>query len=281
MEPGDAGGFALLVITALLWSFGGVLIKWVSWNPMAIAGMRSAFALPFLLIVFRPSRLDWSKAQIGGAVCYTVTVILFVMSNKLTTAANAILLQYTAPVYVALLSYWFLKERVTWADWAAIFAALSGMVLFFLDKLSTGGFWGNVLAVISGMSFGTLILFMRKQKGGNPLGSIFLGNAFTALIGLPFMFGGLPDAKGWLGLALLGFFQLGLSYVCYSIAIRRVTALQGIMIPIIEPVLNPVWVFIFIGEEPGRWAILGGIIVIGSVISRSLLRRSSQRIKED
>ena len=259
-----------LVITALLWSAGGLLIKLVDWNSIAIAGARSAIAALLIFAYQRKMIFNWGFTQLGGALCYAGTVILFVAANKLTTAANAILLQYTAPIYVAIFSYWFLKERITRSDILTIAAAFGGMTLFFLDDLSKGEFWGNIVAVLSGIAFAGLVLFLRKQKDRSPLESVFLGNILTFLIGLPFMFGHSPASRGWLGLLMLGVFQLGISYILYAEAIKHVTALEGILIPVLEPVLNPVWVFLLLGEMPGRWAIAGGIIVLISVTLRCI-----------
>jgi len=261
----------LLLATAALWSFGGVLIKLVDWNPIAIAGMRSAIAALFILIIIRRPKITWSFPQIGGALCYAATVILFVSANKLTTSANTILLQYTAPIYVALLGAWFLKERVKLSDWVTIFFVLAGIVLFFFDKLSTGGVYGNILAIVSGVTFAGTIIFMRSQKDTSPLESAFIGNVATAIIGLPFIFSSMPDLSSWIGLIILGVFQLGLSYILYSIAIKRVTALEAILIPVLEPILNTVWAFLFIGEKPGLWAFVGGIIVIATITIRCIL----------
>jgi len=263
-------GITLLLATALLWSLGGVLIKWVSWNAMAIAGMRSAIAFPLMLIVIRREHLTFSPVQMWGAFAYAGTVILFVVATRMTTAANAILLQYMAPVYVALFSSMFLGERVTPFDWLIILAAISGVALFFMDHLTAEGMAGNGLAILSGMFFGALVLLMRKQKEAYPLGSVFLGNILTTLVCLPFMFGRMPDASSWIALALLGAIQLGLSYILYSYAIRMVAALEAIMIPVIEPILNPVWVLLVIGERPGPWAIMGGVVVILAVSVFSL-----------
>jgi drug/metabolite transporter (DMT)-like permease len=260
---------ALLAASAVLWSFGGALIKSVSWNPLAIAGMRSAIALPFLFLVSRKTHLNWSVPQIGGAVAYMATVLLFVSATKLTTATNAILLQYTAPVWVALFSHYFLKERVTVLDWLSIFITIAGMLLFFIDKLSSTGLVGNLLAVLSGIAFSSLICFLRLQKDGSPIGSVFLGNLLTALFAIPFMMHPMHDRTSWFCLVLLGIFQIGLSYLLFSAAIKHVSALEGILIPVIEPVLNPVWVFLFLGETPGRWALIGGLIVIAAVLIRS------------
>jgi len=265
-ERHQAIGF--LVVTAILWSSAGLLIKMISWNPIAIAGMRSAIATLVLLVFLRRPHLTWSSAQIGGALAYTVTVILFVLANKLTTAANAILLQYTSPIFVALFGAWFLGERATRLDWTTIFVVMGGMVLFFLDDLTTGGLWGNVCAIASGVTFACFVLFMRKQKNDSPLESVFLGNILTALIGFPFMFEAVPSASSWVGLILAGVIQLGLSQVLYAAAIKHVAALEAILIAVIEPILNPLWVLLIMGEAPGPWALLGGFIVLVSVTIR-------------
>lgn len=257
-----------LVCTAILWSLGGVLIKLVSWNPMAIAGTRSLFASILMMVLMKRVRFTWSRDQIITAVAYTATVLLFVISNKMTTAANAILLQYTAPVYVAVLSAWILKEKSSWADWVTIAFVLGGMVLFFLDHLSLGSMVGNILAMASGVTFAVEIVFMRKQKDARPEDSVLLGNLLTALIGLPFIFQSMPSAQSWMGLLFLGIFQLGLAYVLYAKAIRHVSAVEGSIIPVIEPILNPIWVFLILGERPGTWALVGGIIVFCSVTLR-------------
>jgi len=261
---------ALLVLTAVFWSFGGILIKWVQWNPMAISGMRSAIAALTIWIVFRDLRFNWSRPQIGGAVAFAGTVTLFVIATKMTTAANAILLQYTAPVYVALFGPWFLGEPTRRQDVISIAVIFGGIALFFLDKLTPAGMWGNVAALGSGACFGWLTLFLRSQKGGSGIESIFLGNLLAAAAGIPFMFGSMPDARSWAGLLLLGTVQMGIPYVFFSMAIRHVPAVTAILIPMIEPVLNPVWVLLFLGETPGPMAILGGSIILGVVALRCL-----------
>lgn len=259
-----------LIATALLWSAGGLLIKSVEWNSIAIAGTRSAIAALVILAFRRRMQFNWGFVQLGGALCYAGTVILFVTANKLTTAANAILLQYTAPIYVAIFSFWFLKEKITKSDILTIAAAFGGMTLFFLDDLSRGGLWGNIIAILSGIAFAGTALFLRKQKDHSPLESVFLGNILTFLIGLPFILRSSPEAGGWPALILLGVFQLGLAYILYAEAIKHVTALEAILIPILEPILNPVWVFLLLGEKPGHWAVAGGIIVLFSVTLRCI-----------
>jgi len=170
----------LLLITAVLWSTGGVLIKYVSWNPIAIAGMRSAIASLIMIAVVGKPRLTWSGVQIGGAVAYMATVVLFVLATKLTSAANAILLQYTGPIYVALFGRWFLGERTTRLDWITIAVVIIGMTLFFMDSLSSDGMLGNCIAIASGVAFAWLALFLRKQKEERPEDSIILGNWLAA-----------------------------------------------------------------------------------------------------
>ena len=238
---------------------------------MAIAGVRSAIAVLVLLAVLHRPRITWSFAQVGAAIAYVGSTVLFVVATKLTTAANAILLQYTAPIYIALFGAWFLGERATWFDWITIFVVMGGMVLFFLDELTTGGFWGNVCAISSGVTFASFILFMRKQKSDSPLESVLLGNILTALVGLPFMFKTMPTAASWVGLILLGVFQLGLSHVLYATAIKHITALEAILISVIEPILNPLWVLLVLGEAPGPWAFLGGFVVLVSVTVRYII----------
>jgi drug/metabolite transporter (DMT)-like permease len=261
----------LLLAAAVLWSLAGVLIKWVSLPALTVAGFRSAIALPVLLLFFGRRAVNFSAAQLVGGVCYAATVTLFVSATKLTTSGNAILLQYTAPLYVALLSGWLLHERIRWFDWAAIAAVLCGMSLFFIDKLSADGLTGNILAVLSGVAFASLIIAMRRQKDASPAGSAILGNLLTVLICLPWMIQSPPGGVDWIGLVLMGVFQLGLSYACYAVAIKNVTAMEGILIPALEPILNPLWTLLFIGERIGLWALLGGVVVILSIVFRGVM----------
>ncbi len=258
----------MLAAAAVLWSLGGLLIKSVELHPLAIAGVRSSVALLVILCFVGKPRFNWSRAQLGAALAYAATVILFVAANRLTTAANAILLQFTSPIYVALLAQKFLGEKTSTLDWMTIATTMGGVALFFMDLLSPAGMLGNVLALLSGVSFATLVVLLRSQKEGSPILSILLGNGVTALIGLPFLTLGLPVAADWLPLLVLGVVQLGIPYILYSLAIKHVSALDAILIPILEPMLNPVWVFLVLGEVPGQWALVGGVIVMASVTIR-------------
>ncbi|HCK80259.1 MAG TPA: EamA family transporter [Candidatus Competibacteraceae bacterium] len=271
IDPAHRRAVWLLLATALLWSLGGLLIKWVSWNPLAIAGMRSLIGAAVIGFIFRKAlRFTGSFEQIGAALAYAGTVVLFVVANKLTTAANAILLQYTAPFYVILFSPWFLGERADRRDWLSLAMIVVGMLLFFGDELSLEGYLGNGVALLSGFCFAWLTLFLRRHREESSISALVLGNLLAGLIGLPFMFQSMPDAGGWVGLSLLGVVQLGLPYVMYSLALRHVRAVEGILIPMIEPVLNPVWVFLLLGETPGPLALLGGAIILGAVMFRAV-----------
>jgi drug/metabolite transporter (DMT)-like permease len=178
---------------------------------------------------------------------------------------------------VAFLGRWLLKEEVTKKDWWAVTAVLGGMILFFFDQLQWGSLLGNLLAVLSGWTFAFLTVFMRMQKDSSPLESVFLGNIFAALIGLPFAFQQLPAPGVWVNLTLLGTVQLGLSYILYSIAIKGVTALEASLIPVIEPILNPLWVFLAIGEVPGDWALVGSAIILVSIVFWFLQKNHHKR----
>jgi drug/metabolite transporter (DMT)-like permease len=264
-------GPALLLLAALLWSLGGVLIKSIQWYPMAIAAGRSAIAIPVILACIGRPRFTFSAAQLGGAIAYAATVVLFVFATRMTTAANAIFLQYTAPVYVALIARWYLHERARASDWLVIAVALGGIALFFVDRLTVSGFWGNIIALCSGFAFAWVPLFLRKERAGSPATSIILGNIIVVLAGLPFLFQArLSPADGW-RLLLLGALQLGLPYVLYASAIKHVTALEATIIPLIEPILNPLWVMLALGEHPGAWADAGAVLVLGAVLTRGLL----------
>lgn len=266
-----AVSLVLLVVTAVLWSVGGLLIKSISAHPLAIAGVRSAIAVVIILIYIKKPRFTWSFPQLAAAFAYALVVITFVAANKYTTAANAILLQYTAPIYAALFGALILKEKPKLPDWITIAVTLGGMLLFFIDGLDTRGVWGNVLAAISGIGFGFFPVFMRMQKDGSPIESVLLGNIITAVIGVPFLFTAMPDGAGWLNLFILGTFQLGVSYILYSIAIKQVTALESSLITVVEPILNPIWVGLFMGEKPGIFSVIGGIIVLSAITIRCIL----------
>jgi drug/metabolite transporter (DMT)-like permease len=261
----------LLVAAALCWSLGGLLIKSVNWPPLAVAGGRGFIAAVFLLATNRGLQFHFSRVQLLGAVGYAACTITFCVATKLTTAANAILLQYTAPVWIALFGAWFLGERATRADWCTIAAVLAGMTLFFADNLELANVLGNSLAALSGICFAGMTIALRKQKDTSASESIILGNLLAFGVGLPWIIGAPAlSPGGWLALALLGTVQLGVSYWLYARAIKHVTALEAVLIPVIEPILNPVWVLFATGEKPSHLALVGGAIVLTAVTLRAV-----------
>jgi len=267
-----ARALGLLLISALLWSTGGLLIKSVDWSAPAISATRSLIAAATIALWSRGAlRFTGSRWQLGAAAAYAGTTLLFVLANKLTTAANAILLQYTAPVFIALASPWVLGERIRRSDWVMIAVTLGGMTLFFRDSLSPEGLLGNLVAIASGATFAALAICMRKQKDGSPVESIVLGNLLGAAIALPFVRGPVPGVESWLMLAGLGVFQLGVAYILYSAAMKHATAIDAGLVPMIEPILNPIWVVLFFGERPGPNALVGGAVVFGAVGLRTVL----------
>ncbi len=267
----------LLVLSAFFWSLGGVMIKKVQLHPMAIAGWRSAIAFTVLLIWSGKLKFKGSFALWGGAAAFAGNMFSFIAATKLTTAANAILLQYTAPAYIAVFGIWFLRERPRPADWLVIVVVMGGMVLFFLDRLSFTGLWGNTMGIVAGITFAWMILFFRKQKDGNPLMSVILGNGITALVALPVILQQFPGIYDWIWLILLGTIQTAVPYILYTKAIRHVTALMGSLVPVFEPLLNPAWALLVLGEVPGTWAMVGGALILVAVTSRAVILRPAPK----
>ena len=249
-----------------------MLIKLVDWNPLAIAGSRSLIAALFITIIMGRPRWKHSKVQWAAAIAYALTVLSFVLATRMTTAANAVLLQFTAPVYVALLGVWFLGERATRVDWVFIVLVISGMVFFFLDQLSLQSLMGNWIGIFSGLAFGSFIVAMRKARNHDPLAAIWMGNILAGICAIPAFFQSTPGAGSWTILLVLGVFQLGLPYYLYSKAVKHVTALDTVFILLIEPILNPLWVFMAIGEVPGMWALIGGVWVLAAITLRGVLK---------
>lgn len=256
----------LLVITAVLWSTSGVFIKALDWQPLSILAGRGLFtSLVFLLYMRRlPKQIThWTLLAAGGSLA---TQFLFVTSTKLTTAANSIFLQYTAPVYVVVLGYWLLREKPTRNDWIGMGIIFLGMTLFFGDQLSPDGFYGNVLAVLSGVTSAIMIVSFRAQKSSSPEDSVLIASMVIALIGAPSVFRETWTVTSWLTVAYLGIFQIGLAFILFTWSIKHIPALEANLIGTLEPILNPVWVFVFLGERMGAFALLGGLVVLAGVI---------------
>ncbi len=274
-------GIAFVLLAALLWSTGGLGIKLAEGGPMAIGGVRSLFALPVLIWAFRSSFASAGPTLRrpgvwAAAVSYAVCVTTFAASTRLTTSANAIVLQYTGPIYVALLSGPFLGERPRTPDYVALGGCLVGMLLFSREDLSATGSTGIALALVSGVAFGLLPLFLRREiASGAPLEAqvlaILLGNVLAVVGTLPFIILSPPvGLQSWVSLALLGTFQIACAYLAFARGLRYLRAVEASVVQTVEPVLNPVWVWLGVGEVPGPWAVGGGLVVVASVLARSI-----------
>jgi drug/metabolite transporter (DMT)-like permease len=267
MDPVSERRKALIFLglAAILWSTSGVLVKVIDWQPMAILAGRSLFASLVFFVYLRRIPTRWTRWKVLAAAASILTQFLFVTSTKLTTAANAIFLQYTAPIYVVLLAFWFLREKPSRTDWVSMFVIFVGLMLFFGDKLSTDGFYGNVLAVLSGVTSAVMVVSFRAQKDGAPAESALIASLAMVVFGFPSIFKETWTATNWLIIAYLGVFQIGLAFVFFTRGIKHIPALEANLVGTLEPVLNPVWVFLFLGERMGTYALLGGLVVLGGV----------------
>jgi len=274
-ESGDMRRAVLAVAgAAVLWSTGGLFIKLAPMPALAVACGRSLIAGLFYLALLRP---NLRAARWTTAAAYAACIITFVSATKLTTAANAIFLQYTGPAYVLVLSPFLLDEPFRPIDGACVVLSLAGMSLFFVGQIETGQVLGNLLAIASGVFFALAIVMLRREAksgSGDALPSTTLGNLIAAAVTLPWALKAAPEMlslKGGGVLLYLGIVQLGLAYFLFVRGVRRVPAAEASLISMLEPVLNPVWVLIGFGERPGPWAIAGGAIVIAAVVIRTLV----------
>ena len=263
-----------MFLAAVLYSIGGLFIKLIPWGGMAINGGRTAVALVVIglylkLTGHRPKMNLW---VLVGALAVCGTNILFSIANKLTTAANTIVLQFTAPIFVILLAVLFWRKKPERLDLAACALVLAGVVCFFVDSLEMGGMLGNVLALISGLSYAGVFL-LNDLPDADPISSVFWGDAASVVIGLPFLLretAFTPTAV--ISVVILGAFQVGLAYVLMCIGLRTTPAVTASLISGIEPVLNPVLVAVFYGEKIGRLALVGAVIVVASVVGYNVIR---------
>ena len=241
---------------------------------LAVACGRSLIAGLFYLAVLRP---DLRAGRWTTAAAYAGCIVTFVSATKLTTAANAIFLQYTGPAYVLVLSPFLLDEPFRPIDGICVALSLAGMSLFFVGKVESGQLLGNLLAIASGVFFALAVVLLRrdaKTGRGDALPSTTLGNFLAAALTAPWALSAAPamlSGRGAAVLLYLGIVQLGLAYLLFVRGVRRVPAAEASLISMLEPVLNPVWVLIGVGERPGRWAIAGGAVVIAAVVVRTLV----------
>ena len=268
-------GNLYIFLTALLWSTGGVLIKFIPGNALAINAARSAVAFLFFCAYRRSFRIRLNRTILAAGVCLTLTNALYVMANKLTTAGNAIVLQYLAPIFVLLWNSLYEKKIPSRRQLLPVLLALGGMVLFFFDRLDGGKLAGNLLAIGAGLAFSG-VFFLNSLPEASSEDASMVGFLISFLVGLPFL-GQLSftSLSSDAALLALGIFQVGLAYVLYGKGIRQTSPVSASLIGLIEAVLNPLWVFLFYGETLGRFALLGAGIILFAVAANILSSRSA------
>lgn len=262
----------MMAVCACMWSIGGIFIKLVSWSPFLIAGGRSLLAALVMAVFMYITKVKVNvcKYSVGAGLCLLGVLVCFVTANKLTTAANAIILQYTAPIFILIISILFLHHQVHKKEVITVLITTFGIVFFFFDELSFGNILGNILAILAGLFLGIMFLIIGFGGGKDDsirLSSILIGHIFTALVGIPV---GITMTSSYapsefICIIILGIIQLGIPYVLYALASRDCSPLACSLIGMIEPILNPIWVLIFSGEAPGFYALIGGIIVVAAV----------------
>ena len=259
-------GILFIVVAALLWSTGGIGIKGVADSALKVTFYRSVFAAVTLLILFRREvRVRPSPAFLVAIVCYGGCLTTFVIATKLTTAANAIFLQYAGVVWVLLLAPLVLHEKMQRRDVIAIAVALAGMALFFVGKFEVRGMSGNAMALVSSVFFALMILALRREAHASRA-AVTWGNIVLALALLPFVAHDLAlTPKSLFAFLFLGIFQIGFAYACFVKGLQHVTATQASLTGMLEPVANPIWVLVFLGEKPSAFAIAGGVIVLMAI----------------
>ena len=259
-------GLLYIVVAALLWSTGGIGIKGVIDPPLKVTFYRSIFAAITLFILFRKDlRVRWSPAFVAAIVSYGACLTSFVVATKWTTAANAIFLQYAGVVWVLLFAPLVVREPMRRRDVIAIVAAMAGMAFFFVGKFEARGMAGNAMALLSSVFFAALILSLRREHRSSRA-AVAWGNVFISLALLPAVVGDFAlTPKSFGALAFLGVFQIGLAYAAFVQGLKHVTATEASLTGMLEPVANPIWVLLFLGEKPSVFAIGGAVIVLAAI----------------
>jgi drug/metabolite transporter (DMT)-like permease len=268
-------GMLAVFITAILWSSGGLFIKLISLNAMQLSFFRCSIAAIVFALLFRKKLLVVNGFTFVNAIFYAAVLITFVIATKTTTAANAIFLQSTAPIYVLIFEPIINKTKQEKINVITIAVCFIGMIFFFLGKISPGHLEGNLVALVSGITFAALFLGLRKNGQEYQQSSIFYGNILVTMLCIPFIL----DLKTlsfddiWM-VTFLGVFQIAFAYALFSYGLKRIIAVEASIISMFEPVLNPVWVLIGYGEIPTLHAIVGGIIIITAISARTIISNS-------
>jgi drug/metabolite transporter, DME family len=261
---------------AFIWSTGGLFIKWNTLSGLELSFWRSLFAMITVAILTRREGFGLNSVSAAASVLYAILLVLFVLSTKATTAANAIFLQYTAPVYVLIFEPIIYKEKFRSRDLITVLVCLGGMGLFFVGQLRPQDIAGNFMALASGLCFAFYFLLLRHPRARevNRASSVIYGNLLAVVVLAPWGLASLPNInlQDAISFTYLGVVQLGIAYALFTEGMARgVSALDAGIVCYIEPVLNPVWVFFVLGEKPSRWALLGGAIIVFAVITHMLL----------
>lgn len=265
-------GILFVFIAGLLWSTGGLFIKLISLPAMQLAFFRCTIAAITFGILFRKRILLINRLTLINSVFYAAILITFVIATKTTTAANAIFLQSTAPIYVLIFEPIFNKTKYEKINVITVAVCVLGMLLFFIGKLEPGHFEGNIIALLSGIAFAAFFLGMKKNDQRYQQSSIFYGNILVSLICIPFLFSieVVTFSDLWM-VTFLGVFQIAVAYAFFASGLKRIFAVEASIISMVEPVFNPVWVFFGYGEIPSVTAIIGGLIILGAIVVRSLI----------
>ena len=274
-------GMLEMFICASLWSIAGLFIKLINWNPLVIAGMRSLIsaATVGVFILITKKKLIFNKRILKYAIIFPAIFFCFVGANKLTTAANTIVLEYTSPIFTMVFSAIFLKKKFRNNDVIAAFATLLGIALCFLDQISGNGHMlGNIVAIGAGAGMAAMYIIMAECTDEERFSVQFIGHIITAIIGLAFIPFTVNDftAISWVNIFVLGVVQLGIPYILLGLSANTCPPLAMCLISAVEPLLNPIWVAIFDGEMPGMFAVLGGIVVIATVTIWTILDKRKE-----
>lgn len=273
-------GILYVFTAALLWSSGGLFIKLISLNAMQLSFFRCSIAAITFAIIFKKRILLFNKLSLINSFIYAIVLITFVIATKTTTAANAIFLQSTAPIYVLIFEPIFNKTKYERINIITVAVCVLGMILFFVGKLEPGHLEGNFVALISGITFAAFFLGMKQNDHKYQQSSIFWGNVLVALLCTPFLTSLelISFSDVWM-VSFLGVFQIAIAYAFFASGLKRIYAVEASIISMIEPVLNPVWVFIGYGEVPSLDAIIGGLIILTAIVVRSLITQTSIKSK--
>lgn len=265
----------LVLAAALLWSTGGLFIKLSHLPSLELSFWRSLLAAITVAIWTRREGFGINRLTILTSLLYAALLLLFVVATKRTTAANAIFLQYTSPIYILIFEPFLYKEKFRRIDLIVVAVCIAGMSLFFLGELNPGEIRGNIAALASGLFMGFYFLLLRHARARevNRASSVIYGNLILVLFTAPLGLTIIPDInlREASIVLYLGVVQIGLAYALFTLGMARgVRSLDAGIVAYTEPVLNPLWVFIFLGERPSRWALVGGTIIITAVVSHTL-----------